>query len=61
MPRQRRLAFEEYEDLEVLWERFPRKARMNTVRAYARVIARGARRNVGPIEKEEETYEDRGQ
>jgi hypothetical protein len=58
MPRQKRLSFEDWEDLEVLWERFPRKARTRTVRAYARAIARGARRNVQPMEQEGRTDED---
>lgn len=53
MPRQKRLPFENREDLEVLWERFTRKARTKTVREYARLIAQGARTNVQPIEKEE--------
>jgi class 3 adenylate cyclase len=58
MPRQRRLLFEDGEDLEVLWERFPRKARTKTVREYARVIARGARGHVGSIDEEERTDEE---
>lgn len=53
MPRQRRLPFEDCEDLEILWEQFPKREQSKVAKLYGRIITRAAGMDLQSVERQE--------